>query len=371
MLLATKDILRSKLKFGLLAGALGLLVFLLLFLNSISNQLVQSLIGALDNSTADVLVVGDESQGALAASRLDAATVETVTEIEGVAEAVGIGLFTTTADVGGEQQELSLWGVPVGGPGFPADLIEGRMPETAGEIVVDVGARSEGFAVGETVALLPSGESLQVVGVVRNASYFITPTAYAALDDWEEAFLAQFPGAPEVPLNAVGVAIDDGVEATAVVGRVTDSIEGVEAMTPAELAAMTPGIDSLTQSFGLILGITFLVVVLLVGFFFLILTVQKLRPFTVLRAVGAPTALLGRSVAAQIVVIVLAGVAIGTAGLWLVSLASTAEFTIRFDPSPILGVTAAILVSSLAAGLFSIRRIAREDPADAAFGGGR
>jgi putative ABC transport system permease protein len=371
LMLAVRDIRRSKLRFGLLAGAVGLLVFLLLFLNSISNQLVQSLIGALDNSTADVLVIADDAQGTLSASRLDPAVVESVAGVADVGEAVGIGLFSATTEVAGEEQEISVWGVPVGGPGFPDQLIEGRFPEAADELVVDVEARPLGFTVGETVTLSPSGLDLTVVGVVDNASYFITATAYLGLDGWTEAYAEQFPGAPDAPLAAVGVAVDDSAEVATLASRIESTVPGVDALTPSELAAMTPGIDSLTQSFGLILGITFLVVVLLVGFFFLILTVQKLRPFTVLRAVGAPTALLGRAVALQIVIVVASGVAIGTLGLWLVSLASTAEFTIRFDPSPIAVVTLALLASSLIAGWFSIRRIARQDPADAAFGGGR
>lgn len=370
-MIALRDIQRSKLKFGLLAAAVALLVFLLLFLNTVSNQLIGSLVGAIENSTADVLVVTDESQGALPASRIAPDTVEDVAGVDGVAEAVGVGIMTTTASIDGETRDFALWGLPVGGPGFPDNLLEGRLPEGSQEIVVDVEAKAQGATVGATVTLEPSGLTLTVVGVVNDATYFITPTGYTDPDGWRESFEAQFPGTPTVPLSAIAVATTEGADAEAVATDITESIDGLVGRTPDALAAATPGADSLTQSFSLIIGITFLVVVLLVGFFFLILTVQKLRPYTTLRALGASTAQMGRSVMLQITVLVLAGVAIAAGLLWLASLGSSPEFTISFDPMLVLTATVAVLVTSLLAGLFSVRRIAREDPSDAAFGGGR
>ncbi len=370
-MIALRDIQRSKLKFGLLAAAVALLVFLLLFLNTVSNQLIGSLVGAIENSSADVLVVTEESQGALPASRIDPGAVDQVTAIDGVSEAVGVGIVSTTATVDGETTDFALWGLPVDGPGFPDDLLEGRFPEGAQEIVVDVEAKAQGFEVGTTIELAPSGRTLDVVGVVNNATYFITPTGYTDPDEWRASFEAQFPGTPEVPLSAIAVATTDDADADTVAAAVTDSVDGLVGRTPDQLAAATPGADSLSQSFSLIIGITFMVVVLLVGFFFLILTVQKLRPYTTLRALGASTAQMGRSVLLQITVLVLAGVAIAAALLWVASLGSSPEFTISFDPMLVLTATAAVLFTSLLAGLFSIRRIAKEDPADAAFGGGR
>ena len=80
-------------------------------------------------------------------------------------------------------------------------------------------------------------------------------------------------------------------------------------------AAGTPGVESISQSFALIVGITFGIVVLVVGFFFLILTVQKLRSFVALRAIGAGVRIPGRSLIVQIALLVLLGSLLATAAL--------------------------------------------------------
>jgi putative ABC transport system permease protein len=105
-----------------------------------------------------------------------------------------------------------------------------------------------------------------------------------------------------------------------------------------------------------------------VGFFFLILTVQKLRSLTTLRAIGAGTGYLARSLIVQIVALVLAGSLLATAVLWAATLGSNPAFPLSVDGGLVITVTGAVLVSSVLAGLLSVRRIARADPAEAARG---
>ena len=54
--LGLRDMERAKLKFGLLSGALAVLVFLLLFLNTISATLLGFFTGAVQHNSAEVLV---------------------------------------------------------------------------------------------------------------------------------------------------------------------------------------------------------------------------------------------------------------------------------------------------------------------------
>jgi putative ABC transport system permease protein len=127
-------------------------------------------------------------------------------------------------------------------------------------------------------------------------------------------------------------------------------------------------VDSISQSFRLIVGITFGIVVLVVGFFFLILTVQKLRSFVALRAIGASTGYLARSLIVQVVLLVLLGSLLATGLLWVATLGANPAFPLSVDGDLVLTVTAAVLVFSVLAGMLSIRRIARADPAEAAQG---
>lgn len=361
--LALKELWRAKLRFGLLTGAVSLLVFLLLFLVTLSQNLVGALIGAIRELDADVLVYDDAARRNLLGSRVDPALVDRVAEVDGVAEAAGLGVVPTTFLVGGAEVDATVFGVDPDGPGAPGRLVEGRLPG-AGEIVVDRADAVSGLELGATVTTEAGGRSYRVVGVVEDSQLNAGATAYTPLPEYEALVRARNPAAPVVPLNAVAVRAD-GVPADVLAQRITDDVDGAEALARDVAASSAPGQDSVTQSFGLISGITFVVVVLLLGFFFLILTVQKLPTFTALRAVGAPTRFLGWSVVLQVAVV--AGVAVAVAA-GLLALALRADATglaPAFDPRLVGTIAAVVLAASVLTGVASVRRITRLDPADA------
>ena len=367
MFIALRDLWRSKLRCGLLAGAVGLLVFLLLFLNTLSSTLLGFFVGAIENNSADVLVYDDTARRNLQASRVDAALVDEILTVPGVAAAAPIGELTLTVRIGDDLTDLSLWGVDLDGPGRPTPIVEGREPGR-GEVVVDESGVSEGFEIGQTITLVPSETELEIVGYVRDRRYAVVATAYLAFEQWTQVFESEFPGTPVVPLSLIGVEVEAGVDPSEVGDRITAMVPGVEGLDRVSAAAGTPGVDSIRQSFTLIVGITFGIVVLVVGFFFLILTVQKLRSFVALRAIGASTGYLARSLIIQVAILVVLGSLIGSGILWLATLGSNPAFPLAVDGRLVLIVSVAVLGSSILAGLLSVRRIARADPADAAQG---
>lgn len=362
-----REILRSKLKFGLLAAAVGLLFFLLIFVNTLSSTLLDQFIGAIENSSADVLVFDSEAQATLPASRLTGEDVARVAEVDGVDIASPISELTTDATLDGEEIDISLWGLQIGGPGTPEELAEGRLPGP-GEALVDTSARDEGLDVGTTFEI--SGVSLVVTGVAENATYSVLPTAYVESDTWDGVFASAFPEAPFAPVNLIGVATSEEAEAAEVATAIS-RIEGLEGLLPEDAAAATPGVSAIEQSFTLITGITFVIVVVVVGFFFQILTVQKLRVFALLEALGSRFRSLAGYVLSQIGFLVGLGVLIGVGMLIAAAFATQDTFAISVDPVLIAILGGAILVASLISGLTSIRRIARQDAASVATGGNR
>ncbi len=367
MFVALRDLWRSRLRFGLLAGAIALLVFLLLILNTLSATLLGFFVGAIENNSAEVLVYEETARSNLQASRLDQSVVDQVAAVPGVSAAAPIGELTLTVEVDGSLTDLSLWGVDLNGPGRPEPIVDGRSPGP-GEVVVDESGVSEGFEIGKTITLVPSGTELEIVGYAEDVRYAVVATAYLSFEEWVAIYEAEFPGTPFVPLSLVGADTDPGEDPGVVADRITATVDGVEGLDRAAAAAATPGVESISQSFALIVGITFGIVVLVVGFFFLILTVQKMRSFTTLRAIGAGTGYLAWSLIVQIVILVLLGSLLATVALWLATLGSNPAFPLSVDTRLVLIVTFAVLVSSVLAGLLSIRRIARAEPAAAAQG---
>ena len=364
MRLGVRDMLRAKLKFGLLGGALALLVFLLLFLNTLSSTLLGFFTGAVRHNSADVLVYNGAARKNLQASRLDPSLIVTVRKVPGVAAAGEVGNTTLTVDVGRGPTDLNLWGFEPGQPGGPGRVV-GRIVPGAGEALVDEADRNNGFKVGGLIRIEPSGETLRVVGYTRDSRFNVGPTAYTTLGTYRSILRAANPQAMDTD-NLFGVRVTHGVSPATAVRAIDASSPSLEALTRAQAVTSLPGVSSITQSFDLVVGITFVIVVVVIGFFFLILTVQKLRTFAMLRAVGATTGYLASSLAVQVVIMVLVGAAAATVLLGTAAVNSSAAFPLKVDPK-LLGVaTGAVLLFSLAASFLSVRRIARLDPAEAA-----
>lgn len=365
MILGLRDLLRSKLKFGLLAGALALLVFLLLFLNTLSSTLLGFFTGAVEHNTADVLVYNATSRRNLQASRLPSGTVERVRAVPGVAAAGPIGQTTVTADAGKGLTDLSLFGWQPGLPGGPA-RVSGAIVPGPGEALVDEADKANGFTIGTTITIEPTGKTLRIVGYTTDSRFNVGPTAYTPIDTYRDIVRAANPSAAYVPDNLVAVATAEGTPTATVTKAIDATVPGVEALSRATAVASIPGASSVSQSFNLIVGITFVIVVVVTGFFFLILTVQKLRVFTSLRALGATTGYLASALVLQVVIIVLIAAALATGMLGVAARNSSTSFPLRVDVRLVVTATAAVLAFSLAAALVSVRRIAKLDPLDAA-----
>lgn len=364
MNLGLRDVQRAKLKFGLLGGALALLLFLLLFLNTLSSALLGGFVGAVRHTSADLLVYDSGARRNLQASRLPTGTVDEVRAVPGVAAAGPIGQTTLTVDVGRGLTDLSLFGWQPGLPGGPARVVGAAMPKP-GEALVDRADEANGFKIGNTITIAPTGKTLRIVGYTTESRFNVAPTAYVPIDTYREIVRAANPNASYVPDNLVAVAVEPGTSTGTVIRAIESRNPGLEALSRATAVASIPGASSISQSFDLIVGITFVIVVVVTGFFFLILTVQKLRVFTALRAVGATTRFLAASIVVQVTMVVLVAAVVAAALLSVAAALSSDAFPLRVDVGLVVTATAAALVFSLLASLVSIRRIARVDPVEA------
>jgi putative ABC transport system permease protein len=312
-----------------------------------------------------VLVYNATSRRNLQASRLPPGTVERVRAVPGVASAGPIGQTTVTADVGKGLTDLSLFGWQPGLPGGPA-RVAGAIVPGPGEALVDDADEANGFTIGTTITIEPTGKTLRIVGYTTDSRFNVGPTAYTPIETYRDVVRAANPSAAYVPDNLVAVVTARGESTVRVTKAIDANVPGVEALSRATAVASIPGASSVSRSFDLIVGITFVIVVVVTGFFFLILTVQELRVFTTLRAVGATTGYLASALVLQVVLVVLVAAALGTALLGVAAANSSTSFPLRVDLPLVVTATVAVLAFSLAAALVSVRRIAKLDPLDAA-----
>jgi len=362
--LALREILRTKLRFSLLAGAAGLLVFLIFFQSTLLSSLLSFFSGALESQSAAVVVYSDDARKNPEGSVLPLAAVDEVAAVPGVAAAGPFGVDTMTARAGGDELDVALLGYELDGPGAPTTLVEGRLPKTDGEGVASDIDADRGFSVGDTVKIIgPEGTyPIRIVGLASEIRFSVQPGVFVSYASFEDASRVKNPDAIAVLPSMVLADPESGVSADTVADRITDQVAGVEALTRERAVQSLPGVAAVKSSFNIIQGLAFIVVTLVVGIFFVILTVQKAGALTLLRAIGASSGALIRSLLLQVLVVMLAAIVVGAALLYLASLGSSADFPIAFDLGIVVPRSVALVVLALVASLAAIRRVLRIDP---------
>ena len=364
MRLAFREISRARLRFMLLAGAAGLLVFLILFQSTLLTTLLSFFSGALETQSGQVVVYSDEARKNPEGSVIPPATVDQVAAVRGVAEAGPFGIGTMTARAGGKELDVALLGYELGGPGAPTRLVTGRLPRTDGEGVASDIDASRGFAIGDTVTIIgPDGKyPITIVGLSEKARFSVQPGVFVSYPTFEAASKVKNPDAIAILPSMVVANPDPGVSPATVADRINRQVAGVQALDRATAVTSLPGVAAVTTSFNIIQGLAFIVVTLVVGIFFVILTVQKAAALTLLRAIGAGTGELVRSLLVQVLVVMIAAIGVGAFFLLVASLASGSSFPISFDPVMVLTRGAVIIVLALLASLAAIRRVLKIDP---------
>jgi putative ABC transport system permease protein len=370
--LAWKEIARNKLRFAMLVLAIALLVFLILFQWTIRNGLVNSFIGGIRNQNAPVLVYTVDGQRFLQASVIlpDVEAQIRATDGVGAAGRLAQGTFTvSTSEL--DQADASLIGVEDPTLGMPATLMAGRLPSAPEEVVVSDVDAADGFDIGDTVTVIPGGLQLTVVGLAADVQINVTPTMFATYQTYLDAVASRNPdGATPLP-NAIAVRPAAGVSDAELVRRLNAIGPDVDALTRRDAADNAPGVDQVITSFWIIFALYAIVVPLVAGLFFLIITFQKSAALTLLRAIGASQRRLVASLLLQAAMMMAAGIVIGCAlYAWFTSVGRLGGISIRYEGAAVtwwsVGLMAAGLLSAMVAG----RRVGRLDPADAVQGAG-
>jgi putative ABC transport system permease protein len=370
LFLALKEMRRAWVRFGLLIAAIGLLVFLILFQQGLQNGLVTSFVGAIRNQSAPVLVYSVDGQRVLQGSVITPDLERKVRAVPGIGEIgyVGQGTFTVTA--GGKAADASVIGYQQEGVGSPRDLAAGRLAEKRGEAVASEADADEGFDIGDSVVVEPGGLELRVVGLAPDAQLSVTPTLFVSYDTYLEAVAARNPGAGKPLPNALGVVPAPGTTPNEVVAAINARSDDLDALTRRQAADESPGVAQVRQSFQVIFLLYGLVVPLVTGLFFLIITVQKAGALTLLRAIGAPAGRLVGALLVQVLIIVGLGLLLGTALYYPLTLVDATSLSLRFDVGVVLAWSALLVALGLVSSLLAARRVLAIDPVLATTGAG-
>jgi putative ABC transport system permease protein len=360
--LALREIRRAKVRFGLLVSAIALLVFLILIQVTLQNGLLDSFVGAIRAQSAPVLVYNVDGRRNLQGSVITPELEQQIVGADGVGASGRLGQGTFTVTAGGEEADAAVIGYEDPELGAPSDLDAGRLPDGPDEAVAGGAEAGTGFDVGDTITVEPGGLEIEVVGTAAGASLQATPTLFTTYETWEAAVAAGNPDAGTPLPNVIALAPADGVNDDELVAAVADAATDADPLTRQQAADDTPGVATVRQSFQVIFLLYALVVPLVSGLFFLIVTLQKSRSLTLLRAIGAPSARLVTSLLGQVALVMAAGIALGTLLYAPLSVQRLGTIQLSFQTASVIGWAVLLFVLGLVSALVAARRVLRIDP---------
>lgn len=362
-MLATSEIRRGRGRFAAVVSALSLIVFLVLILASLADGLFFGATGAVRSTSATAYGFSTDAEGSLIRSRLDITDVERFAAAPGVEAAGPVGVLLT-GGVGPEGElDLAVFGIEVGGPGTPTTLVEGRLPEPGESGVAAADSQLQRFGVEIGTSVSVGGESAEIVGIVTDSSYQLQPTIWTSVDTWRamrDAVRPELRGQP-TSINSVALITAPGADLAAIAASIPDTT----VLTAEATGLAIPGVEQQASTLNSIIYTTLAVAALVVALFFALLVLEKRELFAALKALGTPTSRLGVAVIVQALVSSALGVVIGTLVARGFGLLIPADVPTLFRTDTLITIAVFTLVAGFVGAVFSLRRIARIDPATA------
>jgi putative ABC transport system permease protein len=366
MLFARAELGRSKLRFtGLTLGA-GLLIFVLLFQQALLAAVLDGMAGAVKHQSGPVIVFTKDARRNFGAGSFAPEQIDQIKAVPGAGavSGLGLGLLSYRTETDPKRTNVAVIGYQPGQPGTPTAVVRGRLPGANDEIVVSAEGAQGRYAIGDTLTFEPGGVQARIVGLTEESLFSMGPAVWMPWPTFEVPLktLATKEG-QDVPIPPAVLAVQPAP------GTTTDQlitninlVAGVDAMTASAAAEAAPGRAPIESAFLTVMLLCYVVVGVVIGFFFLTITLQKEASITMLRAVGANAGYLISCLLYEVAVVMTGGVIVGILVLVLVKPLLANIVILTLDPLGIVVTALPALGVALLGTLPPIRRMLRTDP---------
>jgi putative ABC transport system permease protein len=336
-------------------------MMLILLLSGFQAGVYQQVSAYLDHTPADWVVAQDGVTNMLSATSLLPTSIEDLARgVPGVARAIPIISRFVILDIHDQKVVAYLVGYDPAQGGGPWALKAGRPPAVDDEVVLDwVMADTHGFGLGDTIEILD--EEFKVAGLSDGTNSWMA--SFLFVDKRAAERLLSTPETSSFLL----LTLEPGADPAAVEARLRRRLRQVEILPAA--TAKQNDLNLLVRIFTLpmrmMVSIAFAVGTAILGMIIYTATVERMREYGVLKAVGARNRHLYWLVTQQAMVIALSGVLFGMGLAWGVGqwvMRAFPKFVVVFQPGSTLTAVLVGLLMGLLAAWLPARYVGRLDP---------
>ncbi|WP_159796031.1 ABC transporter permease [Streptococcus halichoeri] len=348
-------------KYLLVEGLIVVMMFMVVFLTGLANGLGRDVSAQIEQFGDRHYLLSDDSKGLITFSNI---TAQQSTQLKQQYGSEGAELVIQRAAIQAkgtsEKQDATYFAIAPEEDLNPAVHAGHRLGQTKGQAVLDESFYDKGLRLGDRLKDTTTNQWLEIVGFVKDAKYghspviFISKATYTQLRQKTMPPYEWQPQAYSLPKAS----------------KLTTVPKGLETYSKAQIIQKIPGYQAEALTLSMIIWVLVLASSAILGVFFYILTLQKLKQFGVLKAIGFSMAQIAGMQLAQIFLLALAGLGLGTAlavGLAQV-LPKAMPFFLTWTRVGLLAC--AFLVIALLCGSLSLFKVRQVDPVQVIGGNG-
>lgn len=361
LLVALRNIIQEKGRLLISLAGVTFAIMLMLVLMGIYNGAIKQFTRFTEENPTDLVIVqkgiGDYFHGA---SLLPPEALAAAQNTSGVKEVVPMRAQPAFLEQGGKKYDVFLASfMKESALGAPW-RVDGRLDITDNEILIsDTFAKKIGRSIGDNIALV--NQSFTIRGLVPDATSFGKNYAWITYGKAQE--LTKLPVD-----NFIYVTLEDSSNAARVSNVISRQLPNVSVLTKQQFSENNRA--ELDEVFlpiiGAIVAIAVVMGTAVIGLTIYTATIDKIREYGVLKAIGVSNGQLFRTVAAQSLLVVVAGFGLGVVVSF--ALSQLLKEAIGIPPvitGPVVAGTAALsIIMGVAAALVPLRRLVSIDPAE-------
>ena len=352
MNLSWKEIKHNKSKFLLIEIIIILLIFMVVFLSGLANGLARAVSSGVENTNAAYFVVNEDAKDLITGSQLD---VDVLKEVDnatsGNIAALNIKRTSLNAVDSDSKYDITYFAIDPSSFLNPA-VTNGEMLAGDNQIVLDESYEDDNLQVGDKVEDSSTGVEMTVVGFTKDRTYGHIAVGYMTLATYDDIATVINPSYTSF-YNAIVVQDQEDFNL---------ATSNLEIASKDTIVANLPGYASEQNTIRLILWVLVIVSGAILGVFFYVLTIQKLKQFGVLKAIGMKMSELTKLLLAQILTLALSGIIIGNAIAFGLAMMLPSSMPFYLKTTDVILVSIVFVVIAIIFSLLSIQKVAKVDP---------
>ncbi|GAE06199.1 heme efflux system permease HrtB [Paenibacillus sp. JCM 10914] len=301
MFLALRELQHAKLRYLLIGFIMMLIAWLVLFVTGLAQGLSSDNASSIQNMKADYLVLQAESEHRINRSILTEEVWHDVSGHPGVEQAtpLGVHMNTLTQEGSTAKFDAAFFAIDMNSMLAPP-VVEGTMIDNdhREQAMVDRSLKDAGLRLGDRVVDQATGAAFTIQAFTGGQSFSHAPVIHINFEGWK----ALQPGGAQQGnvWNAIALTGKSDTIMT-----LAQEIDGIEIMTTNEALQGIPGFKEEQGSLTMMIVFLFIIAAFVLAVFFYVITIQKVNQFGVLKAIGAGTGYLVRSMIVQVLLLTL------------------------------------------------------------------